>query len=202
MKGEGTELLRHAGVVLAAGESTRMGEPKALLRTPRDIPLALHQEDLLRRAGCEHAVVVLGCDGDRVARALPECCCVQNDRWQQGRITSVQAGLQAAMQYDGFFILPVDTVGVRLETLLTMKSAAERERPPAVRPIYQGEEGKVVWVSKRVAQTLAGWDPAREDARLDVILCPIARTVEVDDPGVLNNVNTPEEWESAKQLIG
>jgi CTP:molybdopterin cytidylyltransferase MocA len=178
-----------------------MGKPKALLDTPSGIPLAQHQSELLKQAGCGDVVVVLGADREQIEPQLGSCRCVHNADWERGRPTSVQVGIGAHASFDGLFILPVDTVGMELDTLVVMRTAAEAEHPPALRPTYQGEEGKVVWVSKPVADEVLKMDPSREDARLDVILRPIAMRIEVDDPALLSNVNTPEDWERCKASL-
>ncbi|MBN1268813.1 MAG: nucleotidyltransferase family protein [Kiritimatiellae bacterium] len=171
-----------------------MGQPKALLKTPGGIPLARHQAELLSRAGCAEVVVVLGSEAERIAPALSGCRCVVNPDWKEGRMTSVQAAIRAFPSADGFLILPVDTVGVKLDTLKAVLASADERHPPAVRPICGNEDGKVVWISRRCADEILRIDPSREDARLDVVLRSIAVRIDVDDPAIHSNVNTPEDW--------
>ena len=193
--------MKHAGIVLAAGASSRMGQPKALLPTPGGTPLALHQARLLEAAGCSPVIIVLGCDSDRIRPHLPGFAIAYNKDWETGRVSSVQAGLRAASA-DGYLILPVDTVGVRLETLQALRSAANTTRSRAIRPTFDGREGKVMWVSAALAADLLRLDPASETSRLDHVFRGQSEQLPCPDPALLNNINTPADWEKARGTLG
>jgi CTP:molybdopterin cytidylyltransferase MocA len=188
--------MRHAGIVLAAGASSRMGQPKALLETAGGRPLARAQYEMLLRAGCERAVIVLGSDAERIRPLLPGCEVTVNARWGDGRMTSVQAGLQALSGFDGYVLLPVDTVGVRSETLSLLLRYAGEQAPPAARLTHKGRRGRLAWVSESAARALVL--PAAPAARLDELLRKIEHRVAAPDAGILSNVNTPEDWSKAR----
>jgi molybdenum cofactor cytidylyltransferase len=190
--------MKHVGLVLAAGASTRMGQPKALLLTPAGIPLAQHQANLLRQAGCDEVLVVLGSDFKYITTQIANCKTVHNPNWKTGRFSSIQAGLRALQKFDGCFILPVDTVGVSLQTLQATRDFAEQKKPAAVRPTFDGADGKIAWISKQLAGEIARAETA--DTRLDLILQEKAVRLPVEEPAILNNVNTPEEWKRLKGL--
>ena len=86
---------RTAGVVLAAGGSRRMGEPK-LLRPFRGQPLVVHAVDLAIRT-TDEAIVILGAGQLWIRRALEgrPVRFVENALWEQGQSTSVRAAIQA-----------------------------------------------------------------------------------------------------------
>jgi nicotine blue oxidoreductase len=186
-------------MVLAAGASTRMGTPKALLECKDGTPLAVHQAQRLALAGCARVAVVLGADANRIRPALSSCEVIEHPAWEQGRLSSVQAGLGGLPGFAGYVILPVDTLGVSVETLQKMMSCAETESPPAVRVRCRGRVGHLAWVSRTLAAAIREHtDPG---ARLDQLLAPVATVIEVDDDAILNNVNTPEDWASLKNRL-
>ena len=98
------------GVVLAAGAGTRMGRPKALLRTPSGEPWVAVACRLMLDAGCDRVVVVLGASAPEAALLIPADARVDsvvNPDWEDGMSSSLRAGL-AASSGDGALVTVVD----------------------------------------------------------------------------------------------
>ena len=99
-------------ILLAAGESRRMGQLKALLPW-QGASLLVHQVCTLREAGADLVVVVLGHQAEQL-RSLVEgqqgVTCVLNPDYLQGKTTSIKAGLEALGQHElaAILILNVD----------------------------------------------------------------------------------------------
>jgi molybdenum cofactor cytidylyltransferase len=98
-----------AAILLAAGESTRMGRLKQLL--PWDeMPLIAWQVAQLRHAGASNVIVVLGHEADQIRPAVPpEVRVVINAAYRQGRATSLRCGAEAAPDdAEAVLVLSVD----------------------------------------------------------------------------------------------
>lgn len=85
-----------AGIVLAAGASSRMGQPKLLLPW-RGKPLIWHAVNTALEAGLSPVIVVTGAFGEQIKSALCDLNVQwkENPDWQQGQSTSVRAGVLA-----------------------------------------------------------------------------------------------------------
>lgn len=189
---------RFSGLLLAAGASSRMGRPKALLPTVDGRPLAIWQADRLRAAGCGEVLIVIGCHAADLRAGLAGETLVEQIAWARGRAGSLQAGLRARPDAAGWLVLPVDNVGIRTATLRALLAAVQAA-DFAVRPCCGGEAGRAVWLGPAAAQVLAAAAP---DARVDDLLRPRERRLAVDDPGVISNINTPAEWAAVRSATG
>jgi CTP:molybdopterin cytidylyltransferase MocA len=85
------------GIVLAAGAGTRLGMPKALVRTADGEPWVARASALLQMAGCDRVVVVLGAEAARARELVPPRAeVVVAENWTEGMSASLRVGLEAA----------------------------------------------------------------------------------------------------------
>jgi molybdenum cofactor cytidylyltransferase len=86
-------------VILAAGESSRLGRPKQLIEF-RGKTLVRRVVDAADEAGCSPIAVVIGSDGKKVAHELEQtsAAIVENETWRNGIGTSIRAGMQSLVE--------------------------------------------------------------------------------------------------------
>jgi molybdenum cofactor cytidylyltransferase len=179
-----------AAVVLAAGESRRMGTAKALLSDgARSFVAAI--VETARAAGAGEVIVVVGPPhGEAIERALPAgAIAARNPDPSRGMLSSVQCGVAAASA-SAALIWPVDIPRVRVETVRAILAAAPEQ---IVIPTHAGRGGHPIRIPRARFAELAALDPSRglkaliESRPEQVIRLP------VDDDGVLRDVDTPED---------
>jgi len=193
-----------AGVVLAAGRSARMGSPKALLDF-RGMPFAVRILQALEALEVKTRVVVVGPDGVRIRPALADhdCVIVENDDVDGGPIASLRVALKALEPFrlSAALVWPVDLPHVRLATVERLLEALRRSTgapaQAAVIPTFGERRGHpVIWSSSVFSELLESPAATIEGARAvlhsheDRLL-----SVAVDDPAVIDQVNTPEDYE-------
>ena len=130
-------------VVLGAGASYRMGSPKALLKIDGKTFLD-HVVGVLRSAGIRDIVIVLGADADEIRKSLTfDGPIVVNDRWEQGQLTSIIAGLGAfpTGELDGVLICPVDRPLMTPPLVRGLLAAFENSKEKIVVPVFHGRRG-------------------------------------------------------------
>ena len=190
-----------AGVILAAGRSTRMGRSKALLSASAAETFVARLLTTLRAAGVR--AIVVGRPDDEPLRAEIDRCgatCVLNpDADAGGQLSSLLAGLAAVDRPDvgGVMMVPVDAPLVTSATIATLMAAFDTTGGPIVRPRHQGRHGHPVIFSRAVFDDLRRANP-REGAK--AVLRAHAGgivDVDVDDPGVLADIDTPDAYREA-----
>ena len=178
-------------LILAAGESRRLGSPKALLDFDGR-PCLVRIIELCRRAGTAGPIVVLGHAAAEIGAVVPAGIeTVIHPDYRRGQTSSLRAGLRRLpAAATGFLLYPVDHPLVRPETLKRLLAT----EGPIVVPVHDGRRGHPARFDRAlVAEFLAlgNDDPAHRVVRLDpdrVIEIP------VDDPGVTLPMNTPAEY--------
>ncbi len=176
-------------IILSAGESRRMGTPKALLNFRGRTFL----DTLISQLGlyCHPVIVVLGHDADRIRSASTASSAsarvVVNPDYPLGMLTSLQCGLRAvpASASHAIFTL-VDHPDPSASTLAAVVNAPPA---PVVIPRFAGRKGHPVRLSRLVIEEILALPP---DAKpTDVLYRHLAATqfLHTEDPGVVDDVD-------------
>jgi molybdenum cofactor cytidylyltransferase len=189
------------GIILAAGLSTRMGTPKALLLASSGRTFVRVLAYALLDGGVTDALIVRRPDDERLQHEVeslgPRVRIVVNEHADTGQLSSVVAGLNAADRpgVRGVLVTPVDAPFVRSATIRALIETASAAHPPIVRPAYHGRHGHPVIFSRALFDELRRADPSvGAKAVVHAHMADIIN-LEVDDPGVLADVDTPEDYD-------
>ena len=185
-----------AGIILAAGASSRMGSPKALL----DYRGETFIERLVRLFShvCDPVIVALGYHAAQIRpRIEGRAEIVINPDPDRGQLSSLQTALAALPpRASGFLFTTVDCPAVEPQTLTRIVTAFQRRTPATllVVPSYRGRHGHPVCAAAPLAEEFLALAPSAQ-AR-EVVHAHLAQTVyvEVDDPGILVDVDTAEAY--------
>jgi molybdenum cofactor cytidylyltransferase len=170
-----------------------MGTPKALL----DFRGETFLDGLIRAfsESCAPVVVVLGAEAERIRGGLryaEKAHIVVNADYRRGQITSLQCGLRAVpADARGVLFTLVDHPNVRQSTLQALLG---RSGAPLVIPRYRGRRGHPVFCARELVPEFLALG-AEESAKTVVERHGAGITyVEVDDPGILEDVDDPEAY--------
>ena len=150
---------RVVGLVLAAGEGRRMGAPKALLRDPAGTPWVTRTVRVLRRAGLDDVVVVVGAAADEVRGVLldEDVRVLHAADWAEGMGASLRAGLRHIAeqpQTTAVLVCLVDTPG--LTPGVVRRLAASAAPGALARATYHGTPGHPVLLGGDHLAAVAG----------------------------------------------
>jgi CTP:molybdopterin cytidylyltransferase MocA len=179
-------------VLLSGGASTRLGEPKGLVRVGGRPWIDL-QLLAFEACGGKQAIVVLGYDAQRYDSVCIRAQVAVNPRPELGPFSSLACAL-ALVQSDtpGVFVLPIDVPCAEPDTWHALEQALQAG-VDAVVPVLEGRGGHPVLLSPAF---IAHLRKLPSDSRLDREIQASAHVVRVavDDARVRMNLNTPEDW--------
>ena len=187
-----------AGLILAAGESRRMGRDKALL-TLRGRTFLETIVGNLRAAGIEKITVVLGHHADAIQRAvdLAAVQVVVNDDYQRGQTSSLQRGLATAIadSPEAVVLCLVDHPAISAEVITKLSERFELTHLPVTIPTYQGERGHPVVISEELFPELLALPSGQPANTVIRKYRDATQFVEVTDRSILLDVDEPETYE-------
>ena len=199
------------GVILAAGESTRMGRDKALLPWP---PSAVGSATTITttdtflsaaiRLFFSHVDVVLVVAGGNEVAVSPVvyangASLVVNPEPARGQFSSLRVGLQEVLNRgrDAAMVTLVDRPPVRMKTIETLQSAFEQaiaKRKWAVIPEYQGKHGHPILLGREMMEAFLKAPETSNAREVEHAHSSEIEYVPVDDPLVALNVDTLEQY--------
>jgi molybdenum cofactor cytidylyltransferase len=196
-----------AGLILAAGDSTRMGRCKALLQWP---PVAGGQARSagtflsaairsLRRAS-DFVIVVVGNNEPELAPIIygEGASLVVNPDHTRGQFSSLQVGLQEVLNHgrDAAMVTLVDRPPASATTVETLRDAFQTADPNiwAIVPEFSGKHGHPYLIGREMMEAFLQ-APATSKARdIQHEHQSHIQYVNVDDPMIALNINTPTDY--------
>jgi molybdenum cofactor cytidylyltransferase len=143
---------------------------------------------------CEQTVVVLGYDADRVHAGITSAATIiVNPHPERGQLSSLQCGLTAVPQAEAVFFTPVDYPAISSGTVQQLLPHAGAFAMPQ----YEGRRGHPVLINRPLIEEIL----ACQTSARDVIRAHTPVYVQVDDPGILEDVDDPAAYVRLTQEV-
>ncbi|MGQ9599339.1 MAG: molybdenum cofactor cytidylyltransferase [Anaerolineae bacterium] len=186
-----------AAIVLAAGGSIRMGRLKQLLPVDGQ-PMVRRVTQTVVAAGLAQVIVVIGAQADRVREVLHDLPVeiVVNEQWPAGMSRSLRAGLQAVQpEIQAALIVLADQPTLTPPLLQKLVARYQATRAAIVTPFYQGRQGNPVLFDRSLFAELVAVEGDQGGRSLLARYQAQIERVEVDDPAVILDIDTRDEYE-------
>jgi molybdenum cofactor cytidylyltransferase len=184
-------------VILAAGESSRMNAPKALLRLGEES----FAQAITRKAqecGINFIYLVAGAQYPKIREELgrsKDFEIIFNPRFPEGQLSSLQEGLRnMPTGSTDVLVWPVDIPLVRQETVQTLIESHISSGNPVTIPVHDGKHGHPVLYNTDAIHTILSLSTDQTAKELQKIYDGRITFVEVDDAAVLLDIDTPEDY--------
>ena len=191
-----------SAIVLAAGESRRMGRAKQLLEWEGKSLLDRVLENL-QGSRVDEVILVLGHEAEEIRKKVDTCGArvVINNGYKEGMITSIHQGLKVLSEKaEAFFIVLADQPGIGPEIFNRLISEWQKTIPlrKIILPTYRGRRGHPALFSvkyREEALRLKGEVGLRQillEHPEDIV------TVELNAASILQDIDTPEDYRQLK----
>jgi molybdenum cofactor cytidylyltransferase len=194
-----------AAVILAAGRSIRMGRSKLELHWKKGQSMISHVVEVFLQGGASPVLVVTGGMREAIEASLKGVdvdFAYNPDYARGGMLSSLKVGLRALepRRIEGALISPADLPLLLPTTVRRLIQTWEDEAPSIVAPSYEERRGHPVLISGMEWKAI---QKLRDDQTLRDFLRQregeISHLV-VDDPGVLYDLDTPDDYRRAMDL--
>jgi len=188
-----------SAIVLAAGESKRMGKTKQLLDVGGK-PLLQHILDRIRQTEVDEVILVLGHEAERIRGKIsaPWVKLVLNPDYRQGMITSIRQGLQALdPRSEAFFIVLGDQPGVepKVYNLLIREFREHFPQKTIFLPAYKTRRGHPALFSVKHRREAFRIEGDRGFRGVLEMLPQEVFLVELESESIVHDLDTPEDYQ-------
>ena len=146
--------MKIAGLILAAGGSSRMGDRNKLMMPFQGKPMLNHVVNASLNSNLTQTFVVVGHQSSEIKNLVQsdDIQCVENEQWETGMASSIVAGISQLKQFDGFLILLGDMPLVTPELIneIIFHGSADK----IVIPIKDGLHGNPVFFGSKFRDEL------------------------------------------------
>lgn len=189
--------MKFGAMILAAGASSRMGYPKALLKIGGKTFLR-HIADTLLSAEIHNVVIVLGAKAELIEQQLDWFggIVVTNSQWESGQLSSILRGLDVVEQknLDAVFICPVDRPLITKHLMTAMMKIFSTKKKHIVVPTFGKRRGHPLLVGSAFFDELRNVSPLIGARQLLWNHPEEILEYATDSEGILRNVDTFEDY--------
>lgn len=190
-------MINISAIILAAGESKRMGQAKMLLPWG-DTTVLGHVIQVYKDAGLEKIIVVTGAEREAIDQLTSEYAvtCIHNPNYSNGEmLSSIQTGLRSLdADVNAALICLGDQPQVREHVVRDILTRFVSEQAPLIVPSYQMRRGHPWLVGRKFWPFILGLkSPATTREFLIEHASEITYQI-VDTPSVIEDLDTPEEY--------
>ncbi len=198
-------MARVAAIILAAGESSRFGRPKQLIRLDGK-PLIRRVVDEAHDANCRPIIVVAGNSKDEIRGELraTNATIIENQNWEDGIGTSIRAGIRHLIGteagIEAVVLLVCDQPFVNSQTIRGLIALYAETKKPIVASRYAKTIGVPALFDRLCFSELVALDG--DSGAKTIISSNPARVAELMFPDGAIDIDTIEDWERLDRSLG
>jgi molybdenum cofactor cytidylyltransferase len=184
------------GIILAAGESKRMGSPKLLL-TFRGKTMIENVIGNVKESAVDNILVVLGAYGEGLLGLVANSCVryCYNDNYKEGMLSSVKCGFNnLPADFDAVLVFQGDQPMITQAVINAVIDAYRSSGRGIVVPVYKKKRGHPILINHKYRYEIEKLDMREGLRSLAYQFSDDVMEVETEDPGILRDIDTCEDY--------
>jgi molybdenum cofactor cytidylyltransferase len=189
-----------SAIILAAGESKRMGRPKMLLPWSGSTVLQT-VVSAFQASGVNDILVITGAAHDQIDPLIHDPVhAVFNENYKQGEmLSSIQAGLRATLhESQATFIALGDQPQIQVKTILNLLEEFKKTTAPLIVPSFNMRRGHPWLVARELWEEIINMQPTHSAREFLERHARDIHYVKLDTPTVLQDLDTPEDYQKSQ----
>jgi molybdenum cofactor cytidylyltransferase len=183
-------------IILAAGESRRMDTPKMLLPFKGKTIIEKVIENVIS-SDVNKTLVVVGSSGDIILeriKDLPVSHCY-NENYREGMLSSVRCGFSNLPEkFEAVIVMPGDYPGIGVDVINILIDSFRRSEKKIIIPLFGGKRGHPILICYDFRNEVMKLDPEDGLRELAMRFPDEVLEVEVDDPTILRDIDTMDDY--------
>jgi molybdenum cofactor cytidylyltransferase len=190
------------GVILAAGNSTRMGKDNKLLSNIDDAPLIRNTAIEMLKSDLDTCSVVLGYQSDKVADVIKDLNInlILNPLWKEGQASSLRVAINSLdSTYSDLLIMLGDLPGIKsshINSIIEEHLLTDNRKSKITIPSFKGQKGNPVIWGRSFFHDLSNLEGDVGGKVLFGQHPAAINLIEMDDPSVVTDTDTPKDLEN------
>jgi len=187
------KLNKYAAIILAAGDSSRLGQPKQLLNINGNT-LLNYSIQKVKEAGVQNIYTVLGANSTQIIPTLtPSSCVIINNNWKKGMGASIALAIKElyTYKYDGVVILLSDQIYFEHVNITNLIEAKKNSSKGIIVSKYKEGQGPPVFFDKKYFNELTKLND--DNGAKSIIKSNIIDVSYVDFENGHIDIDTPED---------
>ena len=190
------------GVILAAGNSTRMGKDNKFLRNIGDAPLIRNTAIEMLKRNLDTCSIVLGYQSDKVAAVIKDLNInlILNPLWKEGQASSLRAAINTLdSTYSDLLIMLGDLPGIKsshINSIIEEHLLTDNRKSKITIPSFKGQKGNPVIWGRSFFNDLSNLEGDVGGRTLFSEHPAAINMLEMNDPWVVKDADTPEDFEN------
>ena len=188
------------GVILAAGNSTRMGKGNKLLKNIGGAPLVRNTAIEMLKSDLDTCSIVLGYQSDKVAAVIKDLDIklILNPRWEKGQSSSLMAAINNLdATYTDILIMLGDLPAVKsshINRIIEEHLLTDNRKSRITIPSFKGQKGNPIIWGRSFFNDLSNLEGDVGGRALFSEHPAAINLIEMDDPCVLTDLDTPKDF--------